>query len=84
MYVCIINYKNMSTDRILLENKKQESCSGDVTFNLFPELYGSYVQVNDRFESVHVWSEKLALINKGRWTPVLISKVKYDANVYVR
>lgn len=51
----------------------------DVSFQLFQELYGSFVQMNDRFESVHIWSEQLALRNKGRWTPILISKAKYEA-----
>ena len=46
-------------------------------FKKYEELYGSYVQVNDRFDSVHIWSEEVALINKGRYTPTLISKVKY-------
>jgi hypothetical protein len=52
---------------------------GAVSFQLFQELYGSYVQMDDRFESVHIWSEELALRNKGRWTPLLISKAKYEA-----
>lgn len=52
---------------------------GDVSFRLFQELYGSYVQMNDRFETVHIWNEELALRNKGRWTPILISKAKYKA-----
>lgn len=52
---------------------------GAVSFQLFQELYGSYVQMDDRFESVHIWSEELALRNKGRWTPKLISKSKYEA-----
>jgi len=34
--------------------------------------------MDDRFESVHIWSEELALRNKGRWTPILISKAKYE------
>ena len=51
----------------------------DVSFQLFQELYGSYVQMDDRFESVHIWSEKKALENKGRWTPILISNAKYEA-----
>jgi len=52
---------------------------GAVSFQLFQELYGSCVQMNDRFESAHIWSEELALRNKGRWTPLLISKNKYEA-----
>jgi len=51
----------------------------EVNYKLFPELYGSHVQMNDRFESVHIWSEELALRNKGRWVPLLISKVTYEA-----
>lgn len=35
--------------------------------------------MNDRFGSVHIWSEELALKNKGRWTPLLISKAKYES-----
>lgn len=48
-------------------------------FPLFPELYGSYVQMDDRFETVHIWSHELAVKNKGRWTPVVITKSKYEA-----
>lgn len=33
--------------------------------------------MNDRFETVHIWSEELALKNKGRWTPIAISKETY-------
>jgi hypothetical protein len=50
-----------------------------VNFKLFEELYGSYIQVNDRFESVHIWSEELAIRNKGRWIPKLISKLEYES-----
>ena len=50
----------------------------DVSFPLFQDLYGSYVQMDDRFETVHIWSKELALKNKGRWTPMLISKKKFD------
>jgi len=35
--------------------------------------------MDDRFETVHIWNEELALRNKGRWTPILISKAKYEA-----
>ncbi len=69
----------MSTDKTSLENENQSSCLGAVSFQLFQELYGSYVQMNDRFETVHIWNEELALRNKGIWTPILISKAKYEA-----
>ena len=67
----------MNTDKTSIEN--QASCLGAVSFQLFQELYGSYVQMDDRFETVHIWNEELALRNKGRWTPILISKAKYEA-----
>ena len=63
----------------LNEAEKPQLNIGDVSFQLFQELYGSYVQMDDRFESVHIWSKELALRNKGRWTPLLISKAKYEA-----
>ena len=63
----------------LNESQKQQLNIDAVSFQLFQELYGSYVQMNDRFETVHIWNEELALRNKGRWTPLLISKAKYEA-----
>lgn len=50
----------------------------DVSFPLFQDLYGSYVQMDDRFETVYIWNEELAIKNKGRWKPKLISKNVYD------
>ena len=52
-------------------------------FNLFEELYGSYVQLNDRFESVHIWSKEIALNNRGRWIPILITKEKFDHEIHL-
>jgi len=69
----------MNTDKISNEAQSQPSCLGAVSFQLFQELYGSYVQMDDRFETVHIWDEELALKNKGRWTPKLISESKYEA-----
>lgn len=46
-------------------------------FNMYEELYGSYVRMDDRFESVHLWSRELALKNAGRWIPELITKEDY-------
>lgn len=48
-----------------------------VSFPLFDNLYSQFVQMDDRFESVHIWSEAHALKNKGRWTPIAISKETY-------
>ena len=44
----------------------------------FEKLYGSYVQMDDRFESVHIWSKELAIKNNGKWTPRLISKQEFE------
>ena len=58
---------------------EQPSCVTDIRFPLFQEFNKKCVQMNDRFGSVHIWSEELALKNKGRWTPLLISKAKYES-----
>jgi hypothetical protein len=50
-----------------------------VSFHLFEELYNKYIQMADRFESVHIWSEELAKKNKGRWNPIEISQAKYES-----
>lgn len=69
----------MSTENSFEEHKDKALSQIAVSFQLFQELYESYVQMNDRFETVHIWNEELALRNKGRWTPILISKAKYEA-----
>lgn len=38
-------------------------------FEMYKNLYGKSVKMNDRFETEHIWSEELALINKDRWIP---------------
>jgi len=40
--------------------------------------FGDYVQMNDRFESVHIWSKELEDKNNNRWIPLKISKEKYE------
>ena len=67
----------MITNITLSETQSSSSCDVN-NFQMFQELYGSYVQMNDRFETVHIWSEELALKNKGRWVPILINKSKYE------
>jgi len=65
---------------IKLENMNSNGC--DVGFQLYQELYGSHVQMSDRFESVHIWDEALSLKNKGRWIPKLITKIQYEAEKF--
>jgi hypothetical protein len=38
-------------------------------FEMYSHLYGKTVTMDDRFETKHIWSEELALKNKGRWIP---------------
>lgn len=49
--------------------------------NYYPKyehLYGKYVQITDRWESVHIWSEQKAEKNMGRWVPTEISEEEYN------
>jgi hypothetical protein len=43
-------------------------------FEMYSHLYGKTVTMDDRFETKHIWSEELALKNKGRWIPQEESK----------
>lgn len=45
---------------------------------MFADLYGSHVEVNDRFETVVIWCKEVAIRNNGRFTPMLISKKQFD------
>lgn len=40
-------------------------------------LYGKYVQIDDRFETVHIWSKELEEKNAGRWIPKEITEEEY-------
>jgi hypothetical protein len=50
------------------------------SFEMYKHLYGKSVEMNDRFESKHIWSEELALKNKGRWIPK--EEPKQEARVF--
>ena len=39
--------------------------------------YGDFVRMNDRIESIHIWSEDLEKFNDGRWTPKKITEDEY-------
>lgn len=45
--------------------------------NNFEQLYDKFVQMDDRFESVHIWNESLAIKNAGRWIPIEITEAEY-------
>lgn len=40
--------------------------------------YGDYVRMNDRFETVHIWSKELEEKNAGRFEPLKITKEEYE------
>lgn len=67
-----IESKTIITDKngVILSEKINTTIK--CNFNLFEKYYGKYVQMDDRFESVHIWNEELAIRNKGRWIPQLI------------
>lgn len=67
-------------DEPIIKPIDNATSSATLDFNPHEELYGKYVQMDDRFETVHIWNEKLALKNKGRWTPIEITKEQYIAN----
>ena len=50
-------------------------------FEMYSHLYGKVVTRDDRFESKHIWSEELALKNRGRWIPqeVIMEKFTLDS-----
>ncbi|MEK6829053.1 MAG: hypothetical protein AABY15_02920 [Nanoarchaeota archaeon] len=56
---------------LLLEDKSE-------TFPMYEEFYGKYVQMDDRFETVHIWSQELAIRNEGTWEPKLITEEQYQ------
>lgn len=43
--------------------------------------YGDYVQMDDRFESVHIWTKELEALNAGRWTPLKITEEAYHKEI---
>lgn len=40
--------------------------------------YGDYVQMNDRFETVHIWTKELEFKNNSRWKLLKITKEFYE------
>ena len=45
-------------------------------------LYGKFVEMNDRTNSVHIWTQELAWQNHitGQWTPIEIDQKAYAKN----
>ena len=66
-----VDESNYQTIKITAEKKPEP------TPPLFEELYDKYVQVNDRFETVHVWNRELAFHNNGKYVPREITKETY-------
>lgn len=51
----------------------------DSGIEMYEQLNGKHVQVNDRFETVHIWSKELAIKNANRFVPKEISKEKFES-----
>lgn len=68
----------LSKEIITNYNKNQEK---NIDYPLYENLYGKFVQVNDRFESVLIWDKDTAIINNGRFEPTLITKALYDLEI---
>lgn len=49
----------------------------DNEFSKHEHLYGKVVEMNNRGETIHIWSEKEAVKNAGKWTPYQITKAKH-------
>ena len=49
----------------------------DNDFSKREHLYGKVVEMNNRGETIHIWSEKEAIKNAGKWTPYQITKAKH-------
>lgn len=41
------------------------------------DLYGKVVEMDNRGETIHIWSEEEAIKNAGKWTPFQITKAKH-------
>ena len=49
----------------------------DNDFSKHEHLYSKVVEMNNRGETIHIWSEKEAIENEGKWTPFQITKDKH-------
>ena len=42
--------------------------------------YGDFIQLDDRFESCHIWTELVEKEINGKWIPKKITKEEYENN----
>ncbi len=81
---CCLYFKDWSENPVLgtmKDNYPPSTLPNEITYlltGISKIEYGDYVQMNDRFESVHIWSKDVELKNRGRWTPLKITKEIYD------
>ena len=68
-----INYFFKTWQRI--PNQNTSSPLSEITEEI---KYGDYVRMDDRFETVHIWSKELEETNAGRWKPFKITEEKYN------
>ena len=70
-FQCALDMKNTNHEIII---RKMDAKKSDYKGIIF----GDHVQMDDRFESVHIWSKELQEKNAGGWTPKKIDKAVYD------
>lgn len=58
---------------------QQAQCKVYTATEYEPVKYGDYVQMDDRFETVHIWSKEMEEKNAGRWVPTKITKQQYES-----
>lgn len=64
---------------------KKNGYSTEFIFD-YKSLYGKFVRMDDRFESVHIWNEQLYMQNSGYWVPheitaqEFISELRHEWN----
>ncbi len=51
------------------------------TIPMYENLYGKVVEMNDRFETLVIWSKELAIENNGRWKPFQITKRRHEFSI---
>ena len=91
-FILLSNYNGTYFDIVIVPNvdKTPEKISADALYEFLEkqgiiadcfieinELYGKYVQLNDRFETVHIWCKQLDDKNNGRFIPKEITEEEY-------
>lgn len=73
----IDNFKiKLSLIKVVSNNNHDHEDEWELTYYLYPELYGCEVSLNDEFKTELIWNKNLAIQNFGRFEPKLIDEKK--------